>query len=140
MHHKISAQEPELTPRAANEDLWAGETGSQKIPISFVAAAVLAVRLLRPNFKVDSVVLGIILIGVIPWLSSLIKSFEFLGLKIEFQESPKPETISDQGARDSMNGPAMNRPVCRTFTCAGRLHNEIGEIHAGRVDCGVHCY
>jgi hypothetical protein len=82
-----------------------------KIAVSFVAAAVLAVRLFKPNLKVDSVVLLLIVIGIVPWLSSLIKSVEFLGFKIEFQESPAAEATAGQGAKDSMNSPAVSHPV-----------------------------
>ena len=82
-----------------------------KIAISLVAAAVLAVRLFKPNLKMDSVVLLLIVIGVVPWLSSLIKSIEFLGFKIEFQESPKPEANAGQGGQQAVNVPAVNPPL-----------------------------
>jgi Na+/H+-translocating membrane pyrophosphatase len=52
-----------------------------KIAVSFVAAIVLSVRLFKPNLKVDSIVLLLIVIGIVPWLSSLIKSIEFLGFQ-----------------------------------------------------------
>jgi len=47
-------------------------------------------RIRYPNIKIDGVTFGLLVLAVLPWLSSLIKSFEFPGgWKIEFQDVQK---------------------------------------------------
>lgn len=58
-----------------------------KIAISGGALAVIGARLLWPELRLDGVTLGLIAVGILPWLSALIKSAELPGgWKIEFQE------------------------------------------------------
>lgn len=68
-----------------------------KILITLAAIALCIVRLINPNIKVDSTLLILLGISVLPWLSSLVKSVELPGgLKIEFQDSePKVEFPKD---------------------------------------------
>jgi hypothetical protein len=58
-----------------------------KIVVSVIAIVVIAVHLLFPKLAVDATVLGLLVIALLPWLSSLIKSAELPGgWKIEFQD------------------------------------------------------
>lgn len=55
--------------------------------ISVGAIGVIILRIVRPDLQVDAVTLGLILVSILPWLASLIKSAEFPGgWKIEFQD------------------------------------------------------
>jgi hypothetical protein len=55
--------------------------------MSFAALLAIAVRLVWPDLKIDAISLGLALVGVLPWLSPLIKSAEIPGLgRIEFQD------------------------------------------------------
>jgi hypothetical protein len=58
-----------------------------RIVISGVAGVALIGRLIFPNLSIDAVSLGLIALGVLPWLAPLIKSAELPGgIKIEFQD------------------------------------------------------
>ena len=58
--------------------------------ISLVAIALLIFHALYPAFVIDAVTLALLVLAVLPWLgSSWIKSFEFLGVKVELRELTK---------------------------------------------------
>lgn len=50
-----------------------------KVTISGIACFLLPVRIFWPELKVDSVTLGLLVVGVLPWLSNLIESAKFPG-------------------------------------------------------------
>ena len=50
-----------------------------KVTISGIACFLLLVRIFWPELKVDSVTLGLLVVGVLPWLSNLIESAKFPG-------------------------------------------------------------
>jgi hypothetical protein len=58
-----------------------------KLWVSIVAALLLVARLVWPNLRIDAVALGLLVVVILAWLSSLVKSAEFPGgWKVEFQE------------------------------------------------------
>ena len=58
-----------------------------KSAISVVAVVLIIVHLFIPSIKVDIITLGLLIAGVVPWLSSIIKAMEFPGgWKVEFQD------------------------------------------------------
>ncbi|MBI3112418.1 MAG: hypothetical protein HYZ01_12695 [Ignavibacteriales bacterium] len=59
----------------------------QKLTMSAFALSVLAVRMVWPSLQIDMVSIGLIVLVILPWLSTLIKSAELPGgVKIEFQD------------------------------------------------------
>ncbi len=50
-----------------------------KASISVVAFSLLLLRILLPDLKVDSITLGLLIVGILPWLSNLIESAKFPG-------------------------------------------------------------
>lgn len=50
-----------------------------KASISVIACSLLLVRIFWPELKVDSVTLGLLVVGVLPWFSNLIESAKFPG-------------------------------------------------------------
>lgn len=61
-----------------------------KVTITAVAALALAVRVLFPALRIDAVSLGLLTVGLLPWLAPLIRSVELPGgLKIELQDVKK---------------------------------------------------
>jgi hypothetical protein len=63
------------------------ETSVAKIAITTGALILVGARVLWPDLKIDAVTLGLALVAVLPWLSSVIKSAELPGgWKVEFQE------------------------------------------------------
>src|SRR5882672_10653419 len=58
-----------------------------KILISLICIAGLAVHLTWPAFKIDLITLILVIVGVLPWTASIIKSLELPGgFKIELQD------------------------------------------------------
>jgi hypothetical protein len=58
--------------------------------ISILAGTILIIHLLAPSFSVDAITISLLIIGIVPWLAPLIKSFELPGgLKVEFSEDAK---------------------------------------------------
>ncbi len=53
--------------------------------ITIVAVAVIGVRAFRPDITVSATTVMLVALAVLPWLSSVIKSFEVFGMKFEFQ-------------------------------------------------------
>jgi hypothetical protein len=58
-----------------------------KICMSVLAVVFVILHLFFPDLKIDGITLGLLLLGVVPWLAPVIKSFELPGgLKIELQD------------------------------------------------------
>src|SRR2546425_7369148 len=58
-----------------------------KLVISLLAIVLVLVRLVFPDLQIDAVTLGLLVLAVLPWLASFIKSAEFPGgWKIEFRD------------------------------------------------------
>lgn len=58
-----------------------------KIAVTAGAVIVLVCRLIWPNLSIDAVSLGLLVIGLVPWLAPLIKSVELPGgLKVSLQD------------------------------------------------------
>ena len=58
-----------------------------KIMVSCGGLLVLLARLIWPTIKIDAISLGLIIVAILPWLSSLIESAEFPGgWKIKFRD------------------------------------------------------
>ena len=58
-----------------------------KTAISVVSVVLIIVHLFIPSIKVDIITLGLLIAGVAPWLSSIVKAMEFPGgWKVEFQD------------------------------------------------------
>src|SRR5438128_472345 len=60
---------------------------SIKLFITIVAAVVISLRVYKPEITIDATTLTLLVLGVLPWLSPVIKSFEGLGIKVEFQNA-----------------------------------------------------
>jgi hypothetical protein len=61
-----------------------------KLLLSAGCLAVVLFRIAYPDIKIDGVTFGLLVLAVLPWLSSLIKSFELPGgWRIEFQDVQK---------------------------------------------------
>jgi hypothetical protein len=70
-----------------------------KLAISVVAAGAITVRVIWPNVKIDLIALGLILLGVLPWLSSILESAKFPGgWEITFRDVQKAASQVTAGA------------------------------------------
>jgi hypothetical protein len=79
-----------------------------KVVVSATAMAGIVVRLLFPALKIDAVSLGLLVLGVLPWLAPLIKSAELPGgWKIQFQDIKNAaEKITGPTATGGSSSPA----------------------------------
>jgi hypothetical protein len=69
-----------------------------KATISIVALVGGTAHLLWPELKIDSVTLGFLLLALLPWAGSIIKSLEVPGLgKVELHQPPGPEAVRPGG-------------------------------------------
>jgi hypothetical protein len=50
-----------------------------KVFISIVALGVILARLVWPNLRLDAITLGLIIVAILPWLSTIIESAKFGG-------------------------------------------------------------
>jgi hypothetical protein len=76
-----------------------------KIAVSGIAAGAIVVRLLFPALRIDAVSLGLLVLGILPWLSPLIKSAELPGgWKIQFQDVKEAaEKVTGPGAARALS-------------------------------------
>ena len=59
-----------------------------KLIISAIAVVLIFIHLFIPSIKVDVITLGLLIAGIAPWLSSIVKAMEFPGgWKVEFSSS-----------------------------------------------------
>ena len=58
-----------------------------KIGITLVAVILVVVRLIWPNLKIDSITIGLLILGILPWLAPLIQSVKLPGgIKITLRD------------------------------------------------------
>lgn len=58
-----------------------------RIAITVTAALLIAARFIWPDLKVDAVTIGLLMVGLLPWLSGLLKSVKFPGgYEVTFQD------------------------------------------------------
>jgi hypothetical protein len=58
-----------------------------KLSISLVAASAIVLHALFPHFRIDAITIGLLVVGIIPWLSKVIDSFELPGgWKLKFRD------------------------------------------------------
>ena len=63
------------------------KTTTIKIIASGIALLILIIRLIWPQIKIDAISLGLIIVAIVPWLSSILESAEFPGgWKIKFRD------------------------------------------------------
>lgn len=78
-----------------------------QIIISIIAAVLLALHLWKPNISIDGITLGLLVIAILPWLSSLFKSVEIPGLgKFEYII----DDIRDTAKAIAVNNDYQNEP------------------------------
>ena len=58
-----------------------------KVGITLVAVILVVVRLIWPNLKIDSITIGLLILGILPWLAPLIQSVKLPGgIKITLRD------------------------------------------------------
>jgi len=57
--------------------------------ISFVAIGLIMLHILFPEINIDSISVSLLVVALLPWLGSILKSLEIPGLKIEYRELEK---------------------------------------------------
>jgi hypothetical protein len=76
-----------------------------KVAISVVAAALIVAHLFFPQLKTDSTTLGLLAIGVIPWIYVFLKSAKFPGgLEVNFREIQEAGEKITAGATSNAKG------------------------------------
>ncbi len=73
-----------------------------KVAITSIGLVTAAVHVWKPDLKIDSITIVLVVIAILPWLQPLIKSIELLGVKLELQEL-KAEVAEAKGAAASAN-------------------------------------
>lgn len=104
---------------------------ASKVAVSTLALLGLGTHVARPDLKIDSISLGLLLLALLPWLSSIIKSVDMPGLgKIEFQQAPDPEAAlpSKQSTRRS---PSLDESGFYSHDGLTQLIEDSGLVEAG---------
>ena len=71
-----------------------------KVAISLVATCAIVLRLIWPDIKIDVIALGLLIVAVLPWLSSLLESAKFPGgWEIKFRDVQKAAAHVTGGAK-----------------------------------------
>jgi hypothetical protein len=66
-----------------------------KIVITIFACSIAILHIIRPQLSIDAITIGFLLLAILPWISSIIKSVEIPGFgKIELQQEIAREAIS----------------------------------------------
>jgi hypothetical protein len=66
------------------------EINKIRVAITVIAALLITAHLIWPNLKVDAVTIGLLLVGILPWLSGLLKSLKLPGgYEVTFQDLSK---------------------------------------------------
>ena len=60
-----------------------------RILISVIAVTLAVIHVWKPEVKVDSITIVLLVFCALPWMQPLIKTVELLGVKIELQELQK---------------------------------------------------
>lgn len=79
-----------------------------KLATSLGATGVIVARLIWPQLKIDAITLGLIIVAVLPWLSSLIESARFPGgweIKFRNLESAAEKVIQEAPPQAAAVGP-----------------------------------
>ncbi len=67
-----------------------------RLAISLISIGVIITRLIWPNLNIDYMTLGLLIIAVLPWLTSIIESAEFPGgWKIKFRDIEEAARIAE---------------------------------------------
>src|ERR1700723_577596 len=74
-----------------------------RLLITCVALGVVAIRIFRPDIRVDTTTIILIGVAISPWLSSVVKGIEVPGgLKLEYRDKGKATRTADEIVRPSM--------------------------------------
>lgn len=77
-----------------------------KLAISIGAIAVIALRFAFPHLSIDAITLGLIIVAILPWISSIIESAEFPGgWKVKFRD------IEEAGRKVTGEVPSQDRII-----------------------------
>jgi hypothetical protein len=71
-----------------------------RIAVSALALLMAAIHVGRPDVRIDSITIVLLVICALPWLQPLIKSIELLGVKLELQEL-QDKVAEARGAAES---------------------------------------
>ena len=82
-----------------------------RIVVSASALFIAAAHILRPDARIDSITIVLLVICALPWLQPLIKTIELLGVKLELQEL-QDKVAESQGSRRECVSPGRSRVVC----------------------------
>ena len=94
------------------------------IPVS--AGVLLVLHLLRPEWKIDAVTLGLLVVALLPWLFSFVESLEFPGgWKVDFRELERRIEHQDQKIENQQE--LINELVI--FTMAYHLFRHLRELY-----------
>jgi len=103
-----------------------------KVSVSLAAAAAISARLIWPTLSIDATVLGLIVVGVLPWLGPIIKSVRLPGgLELELHEL-KQKTDEAKGAAESARQRAefaLTQPTALPESDHQALHDQRDEAH-----------
>ena len=82
-----------------------------KIAISFAATAAIVVRIIWPSIKIDVIALGLLIVVVLPWLSSILESAKFPGgWEVKFRDvhqAAAQVTASSEAVLPSVSEPSF---------------------------------
>src|SRR5436190_18908230 len=73
-----------------------------KIAVSALGVLAATVHLWKPDLRIDSITIVLLVIAALPWAQPLIKSIELLGVKLELQEL-QSQVAEAKGAAESAN-------------------------------------
>jgi hypothetical protein len=105
-----------------------------KIVVSVMGLLAAIVHVSRPDLRIDSVTIILLVIAVIPWAQPLIKSIELLGVKLELQQLQE-KVAEAKGAAESATrqvGLALavsgNEPQPAVLLDSQAIENEIKQL------------
>jgi hypothetical protein len=76
------------------------QTKGLRIGVTLVALVLVTMHVLKPDLRIDSITIVLLIVAVLPWVQPLIKSIELLGVKLELQDL-KNELNDAKGAAKS---------------------------------------
>lgn len=77
-----------------------------KVGITLVAAILAAVHLIFPDLKIDSITIGLFIVGILPWLAPLIHSAELPGgVKFTFKDFQEAAQKATKEANQTTDTP-----------------------------------
>lgn len=107
--------------------LWLRERQWAAIIMSVVAIGVVVLRIRYPDiFKLDSISIALIVLAILPWLRSIVKSVEVAGLgKLELQDVEKAaRRVEDSGLPKPDGSEAGAQEAASTYGDAGSKGND----------------